>query len=578
MKLSLRLGVLEFLQQETGGLNRKLLLMTAASGTANALILAVINAAVESMGKQGQGPGWRHFLLYSLSLGLFVYSLRYIMYESTGIAEEAIRSVRVRLADKIRRADLAALESIGEADIHARICRETSAIAQSARPLFSAAQSAVMVAFTMLYVAAVSPLAVLLCVGMIGGAVVVYLKDRKAIAEGLHLASCREDDLFTSLTGLLRGFKELRINRLKSDDVFEEFGAAATRVRDVRTRVMMQLSDGIVFVEAFFQVLVGAIVFVLPLVSPSFSGSIVKIVAAVLFLIGPLGNVVMMIPVLSQVDVTVDNLRSLEAKLDEALARSASGEEEQIDGLDGFSEIRLDGVSFTYHAPDGSASFQLGPADAVVRRGELLFLVGGNGSGKTTFMKLLTALYLPEQGSISVGGAAVTPRNVQSYRNLFSAIFSDFHLFDKLYGLRNADPARVDELLRLMEISGKTGYSDGRFSNINLSTGQRKRLALVVAYLEDKPVYVFDEVAADQDPHFRAYFYETMLPELKKAGKTVIAISHDDRYFHVADRVLRMEYGRLEELAGTGKPARKRAGRRPGKKTTKGTVPDETNS
>jgi putative ATP-binding cassette transporter len=147
-----------------------------------------------------------------------------------------------------------------------------------------------------------------------------------------------------------------------------------------------------------------------------------------------------------------------------------------------------------------------------------------------------------------VDGAQVTRRNAQFYRNLFSAIFSDFHLFDKLYGLRDADPARVDELLRLMEISDKTSLRDGRFSNINLSTGQRKRLALAVSYLEDKPVYVFDEVAADQDPRFRKYFYEVMLPDLKKAGKTVVAVSHDDRYFHVADRVLRMEYGKFEEV------------------------------
>jgi putative ATP-binding cassette transporter len=555
MMFSSRLGILEFLQKETGGLNRKLLLMTAAAGSANALILAVINAAVEAMGRQGQGTSWRHLVMFVVSLGLFVYSMRYILYESTRITEAAIRSVRVRLADKIRRTDLASLECIGDADIHARISRETSAIAQSVRPLFSAAQAAVMVAFTMLYVATVSPLALLLCAGMIAGGATVYLKDRKAVTKGLHEASVCEDDLFTSLTGLLKGFKELRINRLKSDDVFEEFGGAASRVCDVRTRVMMQFSDGIVFAEAFFQLLVGVMVFLLPAFSPAFSNSVVKIVAAVLFMIGPLGNVVMMIPLLSQVNVTVDNIRRLEAKLDEVLSGSASGEEERIEGLDDFPEIRLNGVSFTYPAPDGSATFHLGPADAVIRRGEILFLIGGNGSGKTTFMKVLTALYLPEQGSISVGGVAVTPRNVQSYRNLFSAIFSDFHLFDKLHGLRNADPARVEELLRLMEISGKTAYRDGRFSNIALSTGQRKRLALVVAYLEDKPVYVFDEVAADQDPHFRTYFYEVMLADLKKAGKTVIAISHDDRFFHVADRVLRMEYGRLEELAGRGEAA-----------------------
>ncbi|HOQ46696.1 MAG TPA: cyclic peptide export ABC transporter [Bryobacteraceae bacterium] len=564
------MGILEFLQQETHALDRKLLVMTAASGTANAAILAVINASVDVIGKTG--PDWRHFSLFGIALALFVYSLRYVLYESTRISEEAIRRVRVRLADKVRRADLFSLESIGEADIHARINRETSVIVQSARPLFAAAQSAVMVLFTMLYVAAVSPIAVILCGAMIAGGVAVYLKDRRAVEEGLQDASRREDELFTALNGVLRGFKELRINRLKSDDVFEEFGAAAARVRDVRTRVMLRFSDSMVFVEAFFQALVGAIVFILPVLSGTFSASIVKIVAAVLFMIGPLSAVVMMIPVVSQVEVAVANIRRLEARLDEILAGSASGEEEEIAGLDRFEEIRLEGVAFSYRSPDGSVDFRLGPVDAVVKRGEILFLVGGNGSGKTTFLKLLTALYVPEQGVISVDSTAVTPRNVQSYRHLFSAIFSDFHLFDRLYGLREIDPARVEQLLELMQISGKTTFRDGRFSTISLSTGQRKRLALVISYLEDKPVYVFDEVAADQDPQFRAHFYEVLLPELKKAGKTVIVISHDDRYFHVADRVLRMEYGKIGAPEPPAKPARKRRARRGAAKPDEETV------
>jgi len=559
MKFALRLGILEFLQRETHALDRKLLVLTAASGTANALILAVINAAVESM-RQG-GPNWRHFLLFTLSLGLFAYSLRYILIESSRIAEEAIRNVRVRLADKIRRSDLLTLETIGEADIHARISRETAAIAQAARPLFSAAQSALMVIFTLLYIAMVSPVAGLLCVAMIGGGIGIYLRDRKRYEDGLQEASRAEDDVFTSLTGLLRGFKELRINRLKSDDVFEEFGAAATRARDARVGVMLQFSNNVVFVESFFQLLVGAVVFILPVISPSFSGAVTKIVAAVLFLMGPLSNVVMMIPVLAQVHVTVDNLRRLEANLDQTLARSANGEEAPLDGMRDFQLIRFEGLCFTYRAPDGSVSFQAGPIDSEIRRGEILFLIGGNGSGKTTLLKLLTALYQPTQGCIRVDGSEVVAANVQSYRNLFSAIFSDFHLFDKLHGLRNAAPERVDELLRRMEISEKTAFRDGRFSNILLSTGQRKRLALVVSYLEDKPVYVFDEVAADQDPRFRGYFHETLLPELKRAGKTMVVVSHDDRYFHVADRVLEMDYGKLKEIPRTAKPAKPR--RRP---------------
>jgi putative ATP-binding cassette transporter len=559
MKFALRLKFLDFLQQETHALDRKLFLMTAASGTANALILAVINSAVEA---QGQGGSlWKHLCLFGAALLVFAYSLRYVLGESSRIAEAAIRNVRVRLADKIRRSDLQALEAIGEADIHARISRETAAVSQAVRPLFSAGQSVLMLVFTLFYIAVVSPMAALMCLGLISLAVGVYLKDRKRFDEGMKEASVREDNLSRCLTGLLRGFKELRLNRLKSDDVFEELSVTAGQVQSTRTGLMQLYADSVVFVQGFFLVLVGSIVFILPVLSPSFSGAETKIVAAILFLLGPLSTVVMMIPVLAQMDVTVDNLARLEATLDHNLAGPPSGGQAPPGSMGDFRSIRFEGLGFTYRAPDGSASFQIGPIDQEVRRGEILFLVGGNGSGKTTLLKLFTALYQPTEGCVRVDGVTVGPANVQSYRELFSAIFSDFHLFDKLHGLRAVAPERVDALLRRMDISYKTAFRDGRFTNLNLSTGQRKRLALVVSYLEDKPIYVFDEVAADQDPQFRDTFYGTMLPELKREGKTVVVVTHDDRYFHAGDRVLGMDYGKLTEMAQTGTPARPR--RRP---------------
>ena len=538
-------GIFAFLQRETHALNRKLLILTATSGIANAMNLAVINAAVDSL-KVG-GPSWRLFAWFALSIVLFVYSLRYILYASTRITEAAICSVRLRLADKIRRSDLLTLESIGEVDIHSRISRDTAAIAQAARPLFAAAQGVVMIVCIMGYIALVSPIAMLLCVILIAAAASKYFKDRAAYDQGLQEASKQEDELFDSLDGLLKGFKELRINKLKSDDVFEEFQSTAMRVRDVRSRVMVLFSNNILFVEMFFLLLLGAIAFVLPVIATSFSGTATKIVAAILFFFGPLTNVVVMIPLLSQVNVTVENLQRLEATLDQALAKSAGHEAAPLVDLSSFRAIRFEGVSFTYRDPDGNATFQAGPIDGEVRRGEILFLIGGNGSGKTTFLKLFTALYWPAQGAMRVDELAIGPANVQSYRNLFSAIFSDFHLFDKLHGLTDAAQEHVNSLLQSMEISGKTAFRSGRFTNTRLSTGQRKRLALVVSYLEDKPVYVFDEVAADQDPHFRGYFYETLLPELKRAGKTVVVVTHDDRYFHIADRVLQMDYGKLSD-------------------------------
>lgn len=546
MNSLMRFGIVAFLQRETHAMDRKLLILTAVSGIANAMNLAVINAAVDAL--KGSGPSWQHMVWFALSISLFVYSLRYILYASTRMAEDAIASVRLRLADKIRRADLLSLESIGEADIHARICRDTSAIAQAARPLFAAAQGSIMILFTMVYIAAVSPVAMLLCLVLIGSGAGKYFRDRKAYDEGLHDASRQEDELFDSLNGLLKGFKEIRINQQKSNDVFADFESTTTRVREVRSRVMILFSNNILFIEMFFLVLLGAVAFVLPVFSTSFTGSATKIVAAILFFFGPLSNVVTMIPMLSQVNVTVENLWRLEASLDEALKKTSEQEAAPLVDMSGFEVVRFEGVTFSYHDPDGNAAFQIGPIDGEVRKGEILFLVGGNGSGKTTFLKLFTALYWPEQGGIRVDDERIGPANIQSYRHLFSAIFSDFHLFDKLHGLREAAPERVNELLRLMEISHKTAFRDGRFTNTHLSTGQRKRLALVVSYLEDKPIYIFDEVAADQDPHFRRYFYETLLPELKGAGKTVVVVSHDDRYFHLGDRVLQMDYGKLVEF------------------------------
>ena len=543
---SMRFGILSFLQRETHALDRKLWLLTAVSGVANALNLAVINAAVEAL--QGGGPSWQHLAWFCLSITLFVYSLRYILYQSTRIAEAAICNVRVRLADKIRRSDLPSLEAIGEADIQARITRDTAAIAQAARPLFAAAQGAVMIVFLLGYMAFVSPVAMLLCVVVIAGGAARYFRNRAAYDQGLNESSKQEDELSDLLSGLLRGFKELRINKRKSDDVFHEFEATTTRVFDVRNRVMILFSNNILFIEMFFVILLGAVAFVLPVLSTSLSGSAAKIVAAILFFFGPLTTVVSIIPMLAQVNVTVDNLGRLEGRLDEGLARSTEPDSAPPLDLSAFEAIRFGGLTFTYRDRDGNATFQVGPIDGEIRRGEVLFLVGGNGSGKTTLLKLITALYPPGAGDIRVDDLVIGPANAQSYRNLFSAIFADFHLFEKLHGLGDTAPERVNELLLRMELSGKTTFENGRFTNINLSTGQRKRLALVVACLEEKSVYLLDEVAADQDPHFRRYFYETMLPELKGKGKTVVVVSHDDRYFHLADRVLKMDDGKLSEL------------------------------
>jgi putative ATP-binding cassette transporter len=212
--------------------------------------------------------------------------------------------------------------------------------------------------------------------------------------------------------------------------------------------------------------------------------------------------------------------------------------------------LELAGVTHAYRG-EGEDGFLLGPIDLRLRRGELVFLVGGNGSGKTTLAKLLVGLYAPAAGEVRLNGRPVGDPQGEYYRQLFSATFADGHLFDRLLGLELAQvDAQAEGYLALLGLGHQVRAEGGRLSTIELSQGQRKRLALLTAYLEDRPVYVFDEWAADQDPRFKEVFYTRLLPELKGRGKAVLVISHDDRYFHVADRVVRLDSGTIQEKRG----------------------------
>ena len=185
------------------------------------------------------------------------------------------------------------------------------------------------------------------------------------------------------------------------------------------------------------------------------------------------------------------------------------------------------------------------PVDLTIRKGELIFITGGNGSGKSTLIKILAGLTYPTSGSMRVNHREIGPETYDEYRNLISIIFGDFHLFKRLYGVDLGDGEKARRLMEHMEIQEKTQLISDEFSTVQLSTGQRKRLALVVSLLEERSIYILDEWAADQDPQFRRKFYRELLPEMKRDGKTVIAVTHDDQYFDVADRCLHMVEGRL---------------------------------
>jgi ABC-type siderophore export system fused ATPase/permease subunit len=210
----------------------------------------------------------------------------------------------------------------------------------------------------------------------------------------------------------------------------------------------------------------------------------------------------------------------------------------------------MTGIQFRYVDKFSEATFKIGPIDFNLHPGELVFITGGNGSGKSTFLRVLAGLYPPDSGQIRLNGQQINDETRDMYRSLMSAIFFDYHLFRKLYGIRDPEPAEVDQLLRQFRLDTKTSLTNGEFRTLDLSGGQRRRLALIVSLLEKRPILLLDEWTAEQDPEFRRKFYDELLPELMGAGATVVVITHDDRYLnelHLPARRIHMDEGRIVE-------------------------------
>jgi putative pyoverdin transport system ATP-binding/permease protein len=272
-------------------------------------------------------------------------------------------------------------------------------------------------------------------------------------------------------------------------------------------------------------------------------------VITTLYLMGPLAGVMTSISLFGRANVALLKVEQLGVSLAEH-----STEECPIERPESpirFDRLELVNVLHSYQHEKDDSSFVLGPINLRFRRGELVFLVGGNGSGKSTLAKIITGLYVPEAGEIRLDGELITDRNRDDYRQLFSAVFGDFYLFENLLGLtggQNVD-GQAKKYLEQLHLSHKVKIVDGALSTTAVSQGQRKRLALLTAYLEDRPFYLFDEWASDQDPLFKDVFYTQILPELKARGKTVLVISHDDKYFDVADRIIKLDYGKQDSAA-----------------------------
>lgn len=535
---------LRFFREESTRSLRRMAHMAIIAGAANGFLLAVINMAAESATQSHVSI--RYFVLFLIALITFVYAKNYAMSEATLVVEQVLQKVRLRITDKIRKTELSFIENLGFGRLFTAVAHDTDVISQSAVVLIGAATSLTMLVASLFYIAYLSLLAfaITIVAVLLGGT--LYISHRKELIADYHHTAETEGRFFEALSNVLKGFKQLKTNRRRSEEVYGNLVTIAGETEAIKIRTGLKSTVDYIFSQTFHYSLIAVIIFVMPFLVATHEQVVIKLTAAILFIIGPLDLIVGSFPLFARSTVAIRNLRKIESELDAV----KNGGDEAVGTFccfEDFKKISLNNLVYKYREDDGHVSFSVGPIDFSIERGNIIFIVGGNGSGKSTLLKLLTGLYRPSEGSIQVDGKELLREEVAEYRELFAPIFGDFHLFDRLYGLSDVDPQAVDQLLHLMQIQDKTRFVDGRFTNVDLSTGQRKRLAMIAALLEDKAIYIFDEWAADQDPEFKDYFYQVLLADMKKQGKTVIAVTHDDRYFSLADTLIKMEFGKICE-------------------------------
>jgi putative pyoverdin transport system ATP-binding/permease protein len=531
---------LRLLRSESAIDLRRMIGMAIIAGLSNAMVLAVVNAAA---GPSAQNNKARLAVMFVTVLVAYSISQRYLMFEASKEIERIIHRVRSRLTAAVRDSELIDIEHIGRTRIYNAISKEIQALGQNTNTLVAVSQMSLLVVFAMLYLLVLSPIAFAIAMVFMSVAVTIYLGRLKVVNKAITDSFGAEFGLHELLEGILDGFKEVKLNATRSQQISDDLLEASLEAAESRVTAQSELVRNYVFTQNVFFLLLATMVFVVPLITDIASETIVKLTTAILFVVSAIAGVVSSVPVFINANASAGNIMDLQRAIG-APPRLLSESARIAVAPTAFERIEVKDASFTY-GEGGSQGFRVGPFNVTFKAGETVFISGGNGSGKSTFMRLFTSLYWPRDGYVAVDGQPVTHETVENYRALFTAVFSEYHLFKRLYGVAPEALAEIPELLKLFEIEDKTQLIDGAFTTVNLSAGQRKRVALIVAMLERRPICVLDEWAADQDPLFRRKFYEDLLPMLKARGMTVIAVSHDDRYFSVADRRLHLEEGRI---------------------------------
>jgi putative pyoverdin transport system ATP-binding/permease protein len=512
------------------------------SGASGAGIIAVINYAIANLSSL---PWWVFWLFIGFCLFLWIF--RFISWVLiTRLSQQIIYNLRLEMTQRILNCPLQHLETVGASKLLATLTEDINAIASASIQLSVMVVNLAVLIGVFVYLCWLSPLLFLIVFGTIVAGYLLFNFLQKKGIKYFEKARQVQDVLFGNFRSITEGTKELKIHRQRRTAFLnEELQVSAAKAKHYWIKAITTFAFAGSLGTILFFVPVGFILFVFPKLNAGSTAIISSYTLAILYAINPISDIVNSLPQIAQANIAIAKIESLGLSLSEGVTESDFSNE-NIFTSDWFS-LEFVNVVRSYSGDTDEHKFALNNINLNFQPGEIIFIVGGNGSGKSTLVKLITGLYIPERGDILFNNILVTDENREWYRQQFSVVFYDFYLFDRLIGLEKQRQSEIQDYLVQLEIDRKVTVKDGVLSTTNLSQGQRKRLALLTAYLEDRPIYVFDEWASDQDPVFKEVFYKKLIPQLKSRGKTVIAVSHDDRYFTECDRLIKLDYGRIVE-------------------------------
>lgn len=387
-----------------------------------------------------------------------------------------------------------------------------------------------------------------LCIlGMMVLLFIFYTLRNNKIERDLQQVRSLHNVFYKYLYDLLLGFKEIKISAARNKNIYDKY---IYENRDEAKGLSVKANTSYMTNEltgrySWF-VVIGIVIFALPRVVEMNTASLSAFLVTILYMVGQVAILITLIPTYTNVRIALGRLTQFDQILrSNEITQGTEPRRLLEENLD-FDTIRFEDITFEYTNDKDQTTFTLGPINLEIKRGEILFITGGNGSGKSTFVNILTGLYKPTSGTIYLDGKALAPEELDRYNERMTAIFTHPHLFSFNYNdfELTEDSTKLKELESRLQLDGKLRIENNHISH-ELSKGQQKRLAMILAIMEEKPLMVLDEWAAEQDPHYRKYFYTQLLPQLKQEGKTVIAVTHDDNYYDRPDRIVKFDFGRI---------------------------------